>query len=190
MHAAQNGVPSPTTGPSMPTHDATPRPLDHLFGEVYQELRRLAHRQRLPRDGATLDTTALVHELYLRMSHQQPEFGHVRQFYAYAARAMRHMLVDRARERVRVKHGGDLRRTDLRDTLAGQATIDPLHALELDQALQRLAQDDARAAEVVELHYFAGLPLERIAELCDLSVRTVYRDWQYARAFLGAQLAA
>ena len=174
----------------MPNNDAAPRALNAMFDEVYQELRRLAHRQRLPRDGATLDTTALVHELYLRMSHQQPEFAHVRQFYAYAARAMRHMLVDRARERVRVKHGGDLRRTDLRDTLAGQAMIDPLHALELDQALQRLAQDDARAAEVVALHYFAGLPLERIAELCDLSVRTVYRDWQYARAFLGAQLAA
>ena len=100
------------------------------------------------------------------------------------------MLVDRARERARIKHGGDLRRTDYRDTLAGQVTIDPQHALELDQALRRLALDDARAAEVVELHYFAGLPLERIAELCELSVRTVHRDWQYARAFLGAQLAA
>lgn len=174
----------------MPHDDAAPRPLNAMFDEVYQELKRLAHRQRLPRDGATLDTTALVHELYLEMSQQQPQFAHVRQFYAYAARAMRHMLVDRARQRARVKHGGDLRRTDLRDTLAGQITVDPLHALELDQALHRLAQDDARAAEVVELHYFGGLPLERIAELCDLSVRTVYRDWQYARAFLGAQLAA
>ena len=174
----------------MPPNDASPRPLDDMFGEVYQELRRLAHKQRFARDSATLDTTALVHELYLQMSHQQPQFTHTRQFYAYAARAMRHMLVDRARERARIKHGGDLRRTEYRDTLAGQVTIDPQHALELDQALRRLAQDDARAAEVVELHYFAGLPLERIAELCELSVRTVYRDWQYARAFLGAQLAA
>lgn len=174
----------------MPPNDASPRPLDDMFGEVYQELRRLAHKQRFARDGDTLDTTALVHELYLQMSDQQPQFTHTRQFYAYAARAMRHMLVDRARERARIKHGGDLRRTEYRDTLAGQVTIDPQHALELDQALRRLAQDDARAAEVVELHYFAGLPLERIAELCALSVRTVYRDWQYARAFLGAQLAA
>ena len=116
----------------MPPNDASPRPLDDMFGEVYQELRRLAHKQRLPRDGATLDTTALVHELYLQMSHQQPQFTHTRQFYAYAARAMRHMLVDRARERARIKHGGDLRRTDYRDTLAGQVTIDPQHALELD----------------------------------------------------------
>lgn len=174
----------------MPPIDPSPLPLDALFGDVYQELRQLAHRQRFPRDGATLDTTALVHELYLQMHRQQPQFVHTRQFYAYAARAMRHMLADHARERARIKHGGDLRRTDYRDTLAGHVTIDPQHALELDQALRRLATDDARAAEVVELHYFAGLPLERIASLCGLSVRTVHRDWQYARAFLGAQLAA
>ena len=173
------------------TQDQDPkRPLDLLFGDFYQDLRRLAHHQRTPGDGATLDTTALVHELYLQMSRNELDFEQTRQFYAYAARAMRHLLVDRARERMRMKHGGDLRRTDYRDTLAGQVTIDPQHALELDQALRRLAQDDARAAEVVELHYFAGLPLERIAELCELSVRTVHRDWQYARAFLGAQLAA
>ena len=73
----------------MPPNDASPRPLDDMFGEVYQELRRLAHKQRFARDGDTLDTTALVHELYLQMSHQQPQFIHTRQFYAYAARAMR-----------------------------------------------------------------------------------------------------
>ena len=166
------------------------RPLDRLFGDVYQELRRLADSQRSPNDGATLDTTALVHELYLQMSRKDLKFMQTRQFYAYAAQAMRHLLVDRARERARLKHGGDLRRTEFSDNIAGHVHVDPSQALELDEALRRLALEDKRAAEIVELHYFAGLPLERIAELCGLSVRTVHRDWSYARAFLGAQLGA
>lgn len=165
------------------------KPLDVLFGDVYQELRRLAHRQRTPGDGATLDTTALVHELYLQMSRNDLDFAQTRQFYAYAARAMRHLLVDRARERSRLKHGGDLHRTIYSDTLVGNSHADPRQALELDAALRRLAADDPRAAEILELHYFAGLPIERIAELHGLSARTVHRDWQYARAFLHAQLA-
>ncbi len=164
------------------------RPLDLLFGDYYQELRRLAHRQRMPGDGATLDTTALVHELYLQMSRNQLDFEQTRQFYSYAARAMRHLLVDRARERMRMKHGGDMRRTEYSDTRVGNVHVDPAQALELDDALRRLELDDKRAADIVELHYFAGLPIERIAELLGLSARTVHRDWGYARAFLGAQL--
>jgi RNA polymerase sigma factor (TIGR02999 family) len=165
------------------------RPLDKLFGEVYQELRRLAHRQRTPGDGNTLDTTALVHELYLQMSQNDLDFAQMQQFYAYAARAMRHLLVDRARERLRLKHGGDLRRTEYDDSMVGNVRVDPWQALELDDALRRLALEDQRAAQVVELHYFAGLPMERIAELSGVSERTVHRDWSYARAFLSAQLA-
>lgn len=164
------------------------RPLDALFGDFYQELRRLAHHQRRPGDGATLDTTALVHELYLQMNDKPLDFEQTRQFYAYAARAMRHLLVDHARERVRIKHGGDLRRTEYNDDRAGNVYVDPAQALELDDALRRLELDDKRAAHIVELHYFAGLPIERIAELLGLSSRTVHRDWGYARAFLRAQL--
>lgn len=164
--------------------------LDHLFGKVYDELRKLARWQRTPMDGHTLDTTALVHELYLQMNRGDVAFGHTKQFYAYASRAMRHLLVDRARARTREKHGGDLRRTELRDTLPGHVAIDPQMALELDQAIRRLEADDPRAARVVELHYFAGVPLEGIADLLEVSARTVHRDWQYARAFLGAQLGA
>ena len=169
--------------------DKHDRPLDGLFNEVYHELRRLAHRQRTSGDGSTLDTTALVHELYLQMNRNDLKFAQTRQFYAYAARAMRHLLVDSARQRARAKHGGDLRRTEYSDSLAGNVSVDPQHALQLDEALRRLALDDRRAAEIVELHYFAGLPLERIAELYALSVRTIHRDWSYARAFLGAQLS-
>ncbi|MBP6799322.1 MAG: sigma-70 family RNA polymerase sigma factor [Luteimonas sp.] len=172
----------------MPDTPRDPPALDRLFDRVYDELRRLAHWQRSPLDGATLDTTALVHELYLQMSRGDAEFGHTRQFYAYAGRAMRHLLVDRARARAREKHGGDLRRTELRDTLSGHVSIDPQLALDLDQAIRRLEADDPRAARVVELHYFAGVPLEGIADLLEVSARTVHRDWQYARAFLGAQL--
>ena len=164
------------------------QPVDILFSEVYQELRRLAHRQRTPSDGHTLDTTALVHELYLQMSRKDLKFAQTRQFYAYAARAIRNLLVDRARERARMKHGGDLRRTEYSETLIDRLNVDPQQALDLDEALKRLATDDQRSAEVVELHYFAGIPLERVAELCGVSVRTVHRDWNYARAFLGAQL--
>lgn len=170
---------------------STPRQspeLDRLFADLYDELRRLARRQRSPADGATLDTTALVHELYLQMNRSAPVFEHPRQFYGYAARAMRHLLVDRARARARAKHGGELRRTEFRDTASGPVMIDPQMALELDQAIGRLESDDPRAAHVVELHYFGGVPLERIAELLEISPRTAHRDWQYARAFLGAQL--
>ena len=162
--------------------------LGQAFSKVYNELRQLAHWQRSPADGATLDTTALVHELYLQMCRGDAAFEHTRQFYAYASRAMRHLLVDRARARARVKHGGDLRRTEFRDTLSEHVVIDPQMALDLDRAIGRLETDDPRAARVVELHYFAGVPLERVAELLDVSPRTVHRDWQYARAFLGSQL--
>lgn len=171
---------------SSPQHNAQ---LDALFGDAYQRLRQLARRQRGRGDGETLDTTALVHELYLQVSRNDLSFEHTQQFYAYAARAMRHLLVDRARAGARPKHGGDLHRTDYRDTQAGGVRVDPAQALELDAALRSLAIDEPRAAQVVELHYFAGLTMERIAELLGLSVRTVHRDWQYARAFLHAQLA-
>ncbi|WP_202839263.1 ECF-type sigma factor [Luteimonas saliphila] len=172
----------------MPDHPRDDASLDGLFADVYADLRRLAHRQRQPGDGATLDTTALVHELYLQMSRSNLSFEHTRQFYAYAARAMRHLLVDRARARSREKHGGDLRRTEFRETSSGHVLVDPRMALELDQAIRQLEADDPRAARVLELHFFTGLPLERIAELLEVSSRTVLRDWQYARAFLGAQL--
>ena len=171
------------------TQDMEPeRPLDLLFGDYYQELRRLAHRQRMPGDGATLDTTALVHELYLQMSRNQLDFEQTRQFYSYAARAMRHLLVDRARERMRMKHGGDMRRTEYSDTRVGNVHVDPAQALELDDALRRLELDDKRAADIVELHYFAGQDLSQTADLLGISRRTADRDWQSARAYLQMQL--
>jgi len=157
-------------------------PPGQLFAVVYDDLRRIARRQLGP--GDTLNTTALVHELYVRMAEgASPRFGDTRQFFVYAARAMRHLLVDRARHRLREKSGGGAAHVDL-DAVGDATSIDAREALELDDALRRLEQEDARAAQVVELHYFAGVPLEKIAELLGVVRRTVDRDLAFARAYL------
>lgn len=164
------------------SHDAT-------FEAVYQQLHRLAQRERR-RFGAqsTLNTTALVHEVYLDLC-KGGDPQAIRDFYAYAARAMRNLLIDAARQRVAAKRGGKLHHTDLDALDHAGIGRDAEQALELDAALRELADADARCAEVVALHYFAGLPLERIAELLGVSLRTINRDWQFARAWLREQLA-
>ena len=164
---------------------------DAMFGAVYARLKAMAGRQLARGARNTLDTTALVHELYLRLDRERElAFEHPAQFFAYAARAMRHLLADRARARLRQKHGGDWVRTTLAtDPGDAFALSGAEQALALDDALNRLEQEDARAARVVELRYFAGLPAERVAELLQLTRRTVDRDWRYARAFLHAALS-
>jgi len=167
-----------------------PQSADALFTAVYDRLKAMAgsHLAR-NRGGSTLDTTALVHELYLRVSTQRElMFAKPVQFFAYAARAMRHLLADRARDRLRQRAGGD----QLRITLTGsdmQLAIDSAEqALALDAALEHLAQSDRRAAQVLELHYFAGLTIKQIAQTLQLATSTVDRDWRFARAFLKDQL--
>ena len=165
------------------------KPVDALFSEVYQQLRRLAHRQRRAGDGATLNTTALVHELYLRVSTNSGlAFAQQAQFFAYAAHAIRHLLCDRARARLRRQTTGvwPILVTDDDERLAIASAEE---AMALDAALTRLAQVDARAAQTVELRYFAGLSLEQVADTLGLARRTVDRDWRFARAFLHDQLA-
>ena len=161
---------------------------DTLFSAVYQRLREVARRERR-RVGAgdTINTTALVHETYLCLNQNGQQMP--RDFHAYAARAMRNLLIDHARRHLRPKHGGDLQRTVLDSGSLGDVCIDATQALELDSALERLATLDPRAARVVELHFFAGLGLERIAELLEVSDRTVNRDWRVARAWLQRELA-
>lgn len=161
---------------------------DTLFVEVYERLKAMASRQRV-RGGApgTLGTTELVHELYLRMGGEQDRrFADPAQFFAYAAQAMRHLMIDAARSRMQLKAGGDQVRVSMTDPRVGAVEIDPAQAVELDAALRALELEDARAARVVELHYFAGLPLDRVADLLGVARRTIARDWRYARAFLGA----
>ncbi|UXI65883.1 ECF-type sigma factor [Tahibacter amnicola] len=179
--------------------DASPMPqtppdslaANALFAGVYQRLKAMAGRQRYNAGSpATYSTTEIVHELYLRVFNERDLiFERELEFFGYAAKAMRHLLIDLARKRMSLKDGGDIVRIALTDPLASGVSVDPSLALELDAALAVLAADSPRAAQVMELHYFAGLPLARVAELMALSPRTVDRDWQYARAFLMAQLS-
>jgi RNA polymerase sigma factor (TIGR02999 family) len=161
-----------------------------LFATFYERLKELASRQLSRGPHGTLDTTALVHELYLRIyTGRELAFEHPVQFFAYAARAMRHLLMDRARDRMRQKAGGEW----VRITLTGGDNLLPAiesaeQALALEDALKKLEQVDARAARVVELRWFAGILPEQIADIMQLTRRTVDRDWRFARAFLLALL--
>lgn len=168
---------------------ATPSEQETSFEQVYARMRLLARRER-HRFGAgnTYNTTALVHEVYLDVCAVGRAAPPPRDFFGYAARAMRNLLIDHARRRLRPKHGGDLRAVELDEASADQVEVDASQALELDAALRKLAESDARAAEVVELHYFAGLDLARIAELLGVSERTINRDWRAARAWLQLEL--
>jgi len=165
---------------------AQAQPVGALFDAVYDRLKAMASRQLARGSRGTLDTTALVHELWLRVNTgRELAFEHPAQFFSYAARAMRHLLADRARDRMRQKAGGDW----IRMSLTGSEALHPQvesaeQALALEEALTRLEQVDARAARVVELRWFAGLSPEQVAELLGLTRRTIDRDWRYARAFL------
>jgi len=163
--------------------------LDNVLATLYRELHAMARRQLNGQKGGTLDTTALVHESYFKLIRSQnAEFADRAHFFAYAATAMRSVVVDYARQRLSQKRGGDLQRvTEFPEDMTGGISIseDMLH---LDSALQKLAEVDKRLAQVVELRYFAGLSEANIGELLDCSERTVRRDWQKARLFLLAEL--
>ncbi len=164
--------------------------LDQLFGLVYAELRKLARRQlQVTPVQATLSTTALVHEAYLKLSGDARWSTRDRShFFALAARAMRHILIDHARRRTRHKRGGSEAPISLDDAQV------PVHErgeelLALDEALERLAAVDPELARLVEWRFFAGLSVEEIAGILEVSDRTVKRQWRTARAFLYQQLA-
>ena len=182
-------MPTPASPAAVTGHPANAS-LDALFDAVYARLKVLASRELARGSRGTLDTTSLVHELYLRLDrNRELAFEHPGQFFAYAARAMRHLLIDRARSHLRQKAGGDWVRTTLTASAEGQPAIESAEqALALDEALTRLEQTDERAARVVELRYFAGLAPDQIADVLRLARRTVDRDWRYARAFLHAAL--
>jgi len=170
------------------TDASVPPSQDALFALVYQELRRIARGQRRASGGsATLDTTALVHEVYLKL-HTAPEMQSVERvhFLSLATRAMRQILVDHARNRGRIKRGGVFRAVTLRDD-AGLVS-DTVDLVALDDVLVRLAKIDARAAQLVEWRVFGGLEIAEIAQLQALTERTVFRDWRRARAFLIREL--
>ncbi|MGE0639415.1 MAG: sigma-70 family RNA polymerase sigma factor [Thermoanaerobaculia bacterium] len=168
-----------------------PGATDRLFGVVYDELRRLARRQIAHGPGSpTLDTTALVHEAYLKLSHDARwTVENRRHFFNLAARAMRQVLVDHARRRSRQKRGGGAPVVDL-DSHPVAAPERAGELLALDEALQRLSAAEPALARLVELRYFSGLSVEQIAELDGVSDRTIKRRWRVARAFLFQELSA
>jgi RNA polymerase sigma factor (TIGR02999 family) len=156
---------------------------------VYQELRRLA-AQKISREppGQTLQATALVHEAYIRLVGPEAQnFSGRTHFFAAAAEAMRRILIDNARRKQRLKHGGGRQKVDLNNAeIAVEAPSDDLIAL--DEALERLAQKDKVKADLVKLRYFAGLTLEQAAGLLNLPERTAKRYWAHARAWLYRQV--
>ena len=170
--------------------DRPGKPLDELTAALYDRLKQLAHQQLARGARRTLDTTELVHELYLRViGNDELTFEHPAQFYSYAARAMRHVLADRARARMRQKAGGEW----MMVTLTANEELLPAiesaeQALALEEALQQLEQQDARAARIVELRWFVGMAPEDIAKMLQLTRRTVDRDWRFAAAFLHSAL--
>lgn len=165
-----------------------PLTADALFGQVYERLKAIAGRQ-LASTPQTLDATTLVHELYLRISGKGDlVFAHPNQFFAYAAQAMRHLLADRARDRMRQRAGGAWARTTLTGSDWRLALDSAEQALELDEAIGKLEQLDARAARTVELLCFAGLDQGLAAEALGIAPRTLARDWRFARAFLKSEL--
>ncbi len=159
---------------------------EELLPLVYDELRNLARRHLANEPpGQTLQSTALVHEAWLRVSGAGGgrAWTHRGHFFAAAAEAMRRVLIDNARRKQRVKHGGEMRRIPFEKAeIAVAAPVDELIAV--DEVLDELAKVDTEAAELVKLRYFAGLSTEESADILGISARSAYRDWQFARAWL------
>lgn len=162
---------------------------NQLFEAIYQDLRRRAHQQLAGCGNATMSTTLLVHETYLKLAGAQLALNDRAHFFAIAARAMRQILINAARDRCAQKRGGNQRQV----TFDQEALATPELAQDiigLDAAMDALADSDARLARVVELHFFAGLGFAEISELLDRSERTVARDWRAARALLRMHMEA
>ena len=170
--------------------EGEPHAASQLLPLVYDELRTLA-AQKLAREspGQTLQPTALVHEAYLRLvgTDEEQHWDSRGHFFAAAAEAMRRILVESARQKASLKRGGDRDRVDVVDSLL--AAPEPREDLvALDAALTKLAETDKQAAELVQLRYFAGLPLREVAEILGIAPRTADRLWAFARAWLHEEI--
>ena len=168
-----------------------PSAADRLLPLVYEELRKLAANklaQEAP--GQTLQPTALVHEAYLRVAgaNEMVRWDHRGHFFAAAAEAMRRILIDNARRKQRPKHGGGRRRA-VADIAAPRPETSAEDLLDLDEALNKLAQENPARAELVKLRFYAGLTMPEIAEVMGISLATAERHWTYARTWLYAELA-
>ena len=163
---------------------------DQFMPVIYDELRRQAHRfLNRERANHTLQTTALVHEAYLRLTEQRDVSWQNRaQFFGLAAQMMRRILVNYAVNRKRDKRGGSAERLQLDETIQIQAADKSIDLIELDEALNRLAKLDERQARVIELRYFGGLSIEETAEVMAISPATVKREWNMAKTWLRSEL--
>ena len=175
--------------PGQETGAAAARPASALVGELYRDLKRLAHRERnRAGSSATLQTTALIHEAYLKLNRGGNWNGHA-DFMCAAAVAMRQVLVDAARARLAQKRGGGQAHVQLDDELVQSAvtTRDDI-IVDIDEALQRLGGLNPRLAQVVECRFFSGYTDAETAAALDVTVRTVGRDWAKAKAWLSREL--
>jgi RNA polymerase sigma factor (TIGR02999 family) len=164
---------------------------ERLLPLVYNELRRLAATHlRHERAGQTLQPTALVHEAYLRLvGDEAARWEHSGHFYAAAAEAMRRILIERARRKKRVRHGGNLRRVEFDEAMGLGLESDAALVLGVHEALERLGQVDPRLHELVKLRCFLGMSLAEAAKVLDVTPRTLNRDWMVAKAWLRKELA-
>lgn len=160
---------------------------------VYGELRKLA-AAKMAREpaGLTLQATALVHEAWLRLgADRQPSWHNRAQFFSAAAEAMRRILIECARRRSRLRHGGDVTKISADETpLEVAAPVEDDELLAVNEAVEALEKHDPRKAQLVKYRYFAGLEFEEIAEIMQMSSRTAKRDWEYARAWLFKEIRA
>jgi RNA polymerase sigma-70 factor, ECF subfamily len=164
--------------------------LEQLTPHVYRELRRVAaHLMRNERSGRTIQTTALVHEAYLKLIDvTNVDWQHRAHFFAVSAQVMRHILLDRARRRLSAKRGGEIPRVNL-DAVPNLGHERARELIALDDALSALEKIDPRKARVIELRFFGGLSVEETAAVIKVSPDTVMRDWRLARAWLLAELS-
>lgn len=158
---------------------------EDLIPIVYAELRKLAAwRLKREPDAQTLQATALVHEAYLRLSPGEQQWDGRQHFFSAAGEAMRRILIDRARRRKAIRHGGDWKRTGFVDDVIANPESQDEEILVIHEFIDRLAQIEPRKAEVVKLRYFVGMTIEECAEALGISVPTAKRDWLFARAWL------
>lgn len=162
-----------------------PKAAGELLPQVYEELRKLAaHKMAGHASGHTLQPTALVHEAWLRLAGNQPgRFASRAHFFAAAAEAMRHILIDSARRKRAVRHGGGQVRVDIQD-LEIPCLADEDELLAVHDMLDKLAAEDPQKAELTKMRYFVGMTFEEAAEVLGISVATAKRHWAYARAWL------
>lgn len=171
--------------------EGNPANLEEVLPAVYEELRVVAGRKMSSeRADHTLQPTALIHEAWLRMSGRAGAGWQDRaHFFAVAARAMRQVLVDHARRRSAEKRGGDLQRVTLHEEISGESATHEFDLLDLHNAIDKLAENDASLGQLIELRFFAGLTLDETAEVMGVSRRKVAKDWSFARVWLSRELS-